>query len=189
MSSKLKRSYGLLLAAFSAAGCASAADQPWYVGADVGIGGNHRQVGDNGRLYLGYQLGSAQVFGMELVNAAEAQLYRMRFRADVSGAYPFPREVRVDGGALTWAPMLKVSERVALAGRLGVAYNHADVHRPGAESGQAYNKVAPMASLGASYALSDNVRLRADAGYTKVRVGFTETIDHTMVSTGVSVGF
>jgi opacity protein-like surface antigen len=176
--------------ALGAAGGASAADQAWYVGADVGIGGNHKQVDGNGRVYVGYQLGSAQVFGMELVNAAEAQLYRMRFRNDWSGyGYTAAREVRVDGGALTWAPMLKVSERVALAGRLGVAYNHADVRRPGGESGIAYNKVAPMASLGASYALSENVKLRADVGYTQVKIGFKETVDHTMASTGVSVGF
>lgn len=193
MSSTSKLSICTLFAgmiALGAAGGASAADQPWYIGADAGLGGNHTQVGANGRVYLGYQLGSAQVFGMELVNAAEAQLYRMHFRADWSGyGYTVAREVRVDGGALVWAPMLKVSERVALAGRLGVAYNHADVRRPGSESSSAYNKVAPMASLGASYTLSENVKLRADVGYTKVRIGFKETVDHTMVSNGVSVGF
>jgi hypothetical protein len=63
------------LIALSAAGVASADDQAWYVGADVGLGGNHAKSGDSGRVYLGYRLGSAQLFGMELVNAAEAQLY------------------------------------------------------------------------------------------------------------------
>jgi opacity protein-like surface antigen len=178
------------LIALGAAGCAGAADQPWYVGADVGIGGNQAQVGANGRVYLGYQLGSAQLFGMELVNAAEAQLYKMRFRSDLSSSgYTFPREVRVEGGALAWATMLKVSERVALAGRLGVAYNHANVRRLGFESGNTYTNVAPLASLGASYALSENVKLRADVGYTQVKIGYKETVDHTMVSTGVSLGF
>ncbi len=193
MSSTLKFSICMLFAgtmAMGACSCASAADQPWYVGADVGIGGNQAQVGANGRFYLGYQLGSAQLFGMELVNAAEAQLYKMRFRSDLSSSgYTFPREVRVDGAALAWAPMLKVSERVALAGRLGVAYNHANVRRLGFESGSTYTKVAPLASLGASYALNESVKLRADVGYTQVKIGFKETVDHTMASTGVSVGF
>jgi opacity protein-like surface antigen len=95
----------------------------------------------------------------------------------------------VDGGALAWAPVLKVNDKVALAGRLGVAYNHAEVRQPGGEYGVAYNKVAPLGSLGVSYALSDNVKLRADVGYTQVKVGFKETVDHTLLSTGVSVGF
>ncbi|NYE63040.1 opacity protein-like surface antigen [Duganella sp. 1224] len=176
--------------ALGACGCASADDQAWYAGFDVGTGGNHTQVGGNGRVYLGYQLGTAQLLGMELVNAAEAQLYKMRFRADRSShGYTFQREARVVGAALAWAPMLKVTDRVALAGRVGVAYNHADVGRPGSEPGGSYAKVAPLTSLGASYALSENVRLRADVGYTQVKLGVRDNVDHTMVSTGVSVGF
>ncbi|MRX06744.1 outer membrane beta-barrel protein [Pseudoduganella sp. FT25W] len=179
------------LIALGVMGCASAADdQPWYVGADAGLGGNYRQDGGNGRVYVGYQLGTAQLFGMEFVNAAEAQLYKLNFRADVGrGGYTVRREVRVDGSALAWAPTLKVSDRVAVAGRVGVAYNHANVREQGSEYASTYTKVAPLASLGASYALSDNVRLRADVGYTQVKIGSKENVDHAMLSTGVSVGF
>ncbi|MYN26897.1 outer membrane beta-barrel protein [Duganella levis] len=188
MSSTLKLSCGLMLLAAFSAGAQEAS--PYYIGADAGLGGNYKQDGGNGRVYLGYQLGSAQVFGMELVNAAEAQLYKLHFRADTSwSGYVTPREVRVDGSALAWAPTLNVSDQVAIAGRLGVAYNHANVRVPGSAYASTYTKVAPLASLGASYALSDNIRLRADVGYTQVKIGYKETTDHAMLSTGVSVGF
>jgi opacity protein-like surface antigen len=181
---------GLLV--LGATGTAAAADQsPWYVGADYGVAGNFSQDGGNRRFYLGYRLGSVQAAGMELINAVEAQLYKFQFNnyATGKGGYAQHQNIRVDGGGLTWAPELKFNESVALNGRLGVGYNHSNVQVVDSTSSQNYSRVAPLGSLGASYALNEYVKLRADVSYTQVGTGARETSDHTMLTTGLQLNF
>lgn len=177
---------GAGLLALCAAGSAAAAET-WYVGADAAVASNVTQEGHHsGRVYLGYTLGTAQLLGMQQVHALEVQLYQFNFRRVYGGgAYTWVQHVRAKGGAVAWASALKMSDAVALNSRLGVSYTEATTR----DYPQKNTKLGPLASVGASYALNDSVKLRADVNYMQLQTGYKNDIDHAVLSTGIALSF
>ncbi|MRW90989.1 outer membrane beta-barrel protein [Duganella sp. FT80W] len=164
--------------------CLSAgASEPWYVGADVGIAGNYtQQGGNNGRIYMGYEVVPGQ--------AVEVQLYQFNLRRieNIYG-YTYQDTIRAKGGAVAWASAWPLTDKIDLNSRLGVSYTETRVRPQGNGVDQFYTRVGPLASVGASYALTENIKLRSDVSYTQLQTGYHDNLDHTVLSAGLAYKF
>lgn len=178
--------------AMMAAGAAGAAElSPWYAGADFGVAANYARDHQSGRAYLGYRLGKVQALGMQQVQALELVGYSLGLRRDTNfgGAYWSHEEIRANGVGLAWATALNLNDKLALHTRLGAAYTRAFVRQRGGSGGQSYEHGNLLAGVGLSYALSEQVRVRADLAYTPFKLRSNDSLHHTMLSTGLGLAF
>lgn len=182
-----------MFSALAAGGAAAADLAPDYVGVDVGVRSAYKvtcwswsnlacddKVGGGGRVRAGYTFGSSTLFGMDNSNALELGAFAIGSARSVvpysaDGGY-LPGKSRVRGVALSYAPSLKVAQRLSLNGKFGLSMTRtttayadsAHLDNYGALPGDSHNRYGLTYGVGLSYALSPNWSL--DAGWSRVPV-------------------
>lgn len=197
----------LAAAALLASAQARADDvSPGYAGASWGahsdysltcyrIDGCSDSTRQSGKLYGGYTVNTRTTFGdHKVTDSVELSTFWINGKYSQDNGSAFQSREKTTGLAVSWATAMDLGSGFALNSHLGLGYARTREEQRGGGypdwHSQDFNRIAPVAGAGLSYALNRNWSLRTDFDFIPVKVSSSGGNGHVnMWSVGAAYHF